>query len=386
MPGSKNVVTGDHPVVYAGRFSERIAKAGLPPDCLVLSDWQVLPAQLGSALRRATDLIILDPLSFPFESMTDEQRDMPIVLTIPTGSESFAIDEVLGEPLLSNLGLFDRIVTGDDALWNELAQKYRWRPSQRIHLDATPETVAGEISVQEREADGVAVTDDVYEPRSYWINRGRELARRAPLRAICSSRSNLPLNKAMHRVQFAALEPRFVAAKGSRDADAPFDVLEVGAGVGRWASVSGLSGTRYHGVDLSDDMLGAASTDYPEAHFESLGPDLLLPYDDESLDLTFTVDTLHHNPTPSKRTLLSEMWRVTRPGGRLLFLEDFVAERMSPGSTIHPMSIKSFVGLVMEASAGQVTLEYAQSLRYPGDDVSRAGLLELSRLGTPKSW
>lgn len=386
MPGSKNIVAGANPVVYAGRFSERVAKAGMPPDCQLLSDWEVLPAQLNLALRRATDLIILDPLSFPFESMTDEQRDVPVTLAIPIGSEPYTLDEVLGGPLLSNLGFFDRIVTGDDALWNELGQKYRWRPSQRIRLDAAPETVADEISIEEGDAGGADVTGDVYEPLSYWTKRGRALAQQAPLQAICGSRPDLSLTKAMHRVQSAALEHRFVAAKGSRDADASFDVLEVGAGVGRWASVSSLCATRYHGVDVSEDMLGAALRDYPEARFEHLGTDLLLPYHDESFDLAFTVDTLHHNPTPSKRTLLSEMWRVTRPGGRLLFLEDFVAERMRPGSTIYPMSIKKFASLVMQASVGRVTLEHAQSLRYPGDDISRAGLLELSRLGTPKSW
>jgi ubiquinone/menaquinone biosynthesis C-methylase UbiE len=95
---------------------------------------------------------------------------------------------------------------------------------------------------------------------------------------------------------------------------------------------------------------------------------------------------MHHNPTPAKRSLLSEMWRVTRPGGRLLFLEDFVVGGWSERSTVYPMSVLKFVELLLEATNGQVTLEHVESLRYPHDDMTRGGVLAVNKLGVPRRW
>jgi SAM-dependent methyltransferase len=133
-------------------------------------------------------------------------------------------------------------------------------------------------------------------------------------------------------------------------------------------------------------MIRAARADIPEGRFDLLEEDLVFPYADESFDLAFTVSVLHHNPTSAKRTLVSEMWRVTRPGGRLIFLEDFVSKKRTPGSTVYPMSINGFVDLVLEATAGRVVLEHLEALRYPYDPFFRGGLLSLSKVGTPQTW
>ena len=166
--------------------------------------------------------------------------------------------------------------------------------------------------------------DGSYEANRYWSERGAALAGSMPHRAICSVLLGSNFNKAMHRVQRTALEPQFAAARGARAEDIPFDVLEVGAGIGRWAASFDPAGTRYCGVDISEGMVAAARANFPQRTFEQLGPDLGFPYEDESFDLVFSVTVMHHNPTPAKRTLLSEMWRVAKPGGRLLFLENFV--------------------------------------------------------------
>ena len=95
---------------------------------------------------------------------------------------------------------------------------------------------------------------------------------------------------------------------------------------------------------------------------------------------------MHHNPTPAKKTLLSEMWRVARPGGWLLFLEDFVFGKWSENSTVYPMSVLEFVELLLEATSWQVVMEHVESLRYPHDDMTRGGIIAVSKLGVPKRW
>jgi ABC-type Na+ transport system ATPase subunit NatA len=50
------------------------------------------------------------------------------------------------------------------------------------------------------------------------------------------------------------------------------------------------------------------------------------------------------------------------------------------------MSVLEFVGLLLEATSGQVVLEHVESLRYPHDDKTRGGIIAVSKLGVPKRW
>lgn len=345
--------TAGSPVVYAGRFADRVA--GLPAGCPVLGDWEVLPASLAAGMEGASALVVLDPFSFPFEAMTPEQRDVPLIVVLPSGSDAGLLEAVFGAPVFERLTFFDRVAAPEGSpVWEELRRRYRWTEGQLVELESgRPEEAAEEICVLlEAEAAAHTVLGD-------------------------GSR------KAVHRAQERVLLPQFAAARAARAGDVPFDVLEVGSGIGRWAASFDLAATRFFGVDTSDEMVAAARASFPEAAFERLGADLRLPYDDERFDLAFCVRVLHHYPTPDKRVLLSEMWRVVRPGGRLIFLEDFVAARGSGG---HTVSVLGFVELLLEATAGQATLEHVESLRYPGEDVTRGGAIAVSRLGVPKRW
>ena len=381
-------VTG-HPVFYAGRFLDRVAGAGLPSDCEILSEWDVLPTRLDAVVERASTLAILDLFSFPFEAMTGDRQDVPLILVLPPQFDAEFLTTVFGAALFERLSFFDRIATGDADLWEGLRRRYGWAEGQRIEIGSDRlEEVAREIHAL-LEAESASPTffgDGDYEVARYWNERGDALADSAPHQAVCSVQHNQKFNKAMHRAQAATLEPQFAAAWGGRAEDAAFDVLEIGVGVGRWASSFDLSKIRFVGVDISEGMVNAARANFPEGHFARLGSDLLLPYADESFDLVFSVTVMHHNPTSAKRTLLSEMWRVARPGGRLMFLEDFVVAKGSAKSPVYRMSVLKFVDLVLEATAGQVVLEHVESLRYPHDDVVRSGLLSLSKVGVPKTW
>ena len=350
-------------LVYAGRFADKVSSAELPEGCEVLSEWEVLPFQL-AALERATTLVVLDLFSFPFESMTTGQWDVPLVVILPSGFDPSFLSGVFEEAVLGRLGFFDRVATADRDLWEELRLRYRWAGSQRIELHGSlPEEVAAEICGRlEQEAATPISSGEDYETIRY------------------------DLDKAVHRVQSEALGPQFAAARGALTEAVPFEALEIGVGVGRWVSKLDPANTKFTGLDVSREMIQAARADFPEGRFDLLEEDLVFPYAEESFDLAFTVSVLRHNPTSAKRTLISEMWRVTRPGGRLIFLEDFVSKRRTPGSTIYPMSIGAFVDLVLEATAGRVVLEHFEALRYPHDPFFRGGLLSLSKVGTPQVW
>jgi hypothetical protein len=97
------------------------------------------------------------------------------------------------------------------------------------------------------------------------------------------------------------------------------------------------------------------------------------------------VTTMQHNPLSVRRTLLSEMWRVARPAGRLLFMEEFVPAEQAERPSIPFMSVSEYVDLIIEVTSGQVVLEHVEALRYPHEDLFRGGVISLLRLGMPST-
>ncbi len=203
-------------VIYAGRFIDQIAGADLPDDCVVLGEQEALPHKLTGVLDRANTLVFLDLPSFPLEVMTADFWDLPMVVVLPSGLDADSLIATFGAALFERLGFFDRIVAPDPYLWEELRRRYRWAESQ--HIPAKSQ-VPGDIA---RTVCAALETADDTGPR---------------------------FNKALHRVQAAALAVRFAAARGEGKTGTPLDVLEVGAGAGRWASSFDPTNTRYVGLD-----------------------------------------------------------------------------------------------------------------------------------------
>jgi ubiquinone/menaquinone biosynthesis C-methylase UbiE len=375
------------PVIYAGRVADQVGGADLPNDCIVLGEQDTLLYELTQVLNRANTLVFLDPLSFPLEAMTAEHWNIPIVVVLPSGFDAKALITTFGSALFERLGFFDHIVTPDSALWEELRRKYCWAEGQRIPGvgDRPPSEVATTVcALFEAKSTSTATHSyDQSEAGRYWHER--MLATSVPHRAADCVDYDLRCNKTSHRVQAAALEPRFAAPQQKRGTRIPLDVLEVGTGAGRWASSFDLTKTRFFGIDAREDLLRIARINFPEGRFDLLGSELLFPYEDESFDLIFTATIMHRYPVPAKRTLVSEMWRVARPGGQLLFLEDFVFEKQQEQQAVHAMSVSEFESLILDVTAGQVVLEHAESLRYPGEDLRTGMAISLLRLGVPKT-
>ena len=380
--------SGRQPVIYAGRFVDQIEDIDVPNDCIVLGEQDVAPRKLTELLDRANTLAFLDLPSFPFEAMTEEHWDIPMFVVLPSGFDPRSSTLAFGPALFERLGFFDYIVTPDSALWAELRRKYCWVEGQRIPMVGNHPSEVATVVCTPLEAEATA-TDTPNrgqnEAARYWRERLLMLATCAAHGEVRCADDYPRLSKAVHRLQAAALEPQFVVSRGELDTGVSLDVLGVGTCVGRWASSFDLTRTRFSGLDAREDLVRFARANFPEGRFDLLGPELLFPYEDFSFDLVFSVTVMHHYPLRAKRTLLSEMWRVTRPGGRLLFLEDFVFTRQSEKPTVYPMSIGEFENLIIEATAGQVVLEHVESLQYPGEDLHRGAVVSLRRLGVPKT-
>lgn len=109
--------------------------------------------------------------------------------------------------------------------------------------------------------------------------------------------------------------PRIIEAASVIEGDS---VLEVGCGTGVLArEVIKRVGTGggVVGLDLSESMLTVARGICPDVDFRQ-GNAMSLPFDDESFDVVIASFVLMFVPDPVKA--VSEMWRVLRPGGRLV--------------------------------------------------------------------
>jgi ubiquinone/menaquinone biosynthesis C-methylase UbiE len=91
-------------------------------------------------------------------------------------------------------------------------------------------------------------------------------------------------------------------------------ILEVGCGTGHWLeSLEGISGQLY-GLDLSAAMLGQAQRRDRGFHL-ARGRAGQLPFPDDSFDLVFCVNAIHH--FQQQRRFVTEAKRLLRSGGAL---------------------------------------------------------------------
>jgi ubiquinone/menaquinone biosynthesis C-methylase UbiE len=106
-------------------------------------------------------------------------------------------------------------------------------------------------------------------------------------------------------------------------------VLEIGCGSGVYAlHVANTTGCSITGLDINAFGIHNANqlaTDRglgPQARFEVCDVSKPLPFADETFDAIFSNDVLCH--IPGRPALLSEMYRVLKPGGRMLFSDALI--------------------------------------------------------------
>lgn len=150
-------------------------------------------------------------------------------------------------------------------------------------------------------------------PESFWV--GYQPGFRVASVPIGSPRFFSEVEEHRYATEPAILEmARFEAWAGR-------DVLEAGCGIATDGVNFARRGARYTGVDLSDSAVMLARQRFGA---EGLAGEILqasildIPVADESQDLVYSNGVIHH--VPDTQRAVDEMWRVLRPGGRVVVM------------------------------------------------------------------
>ncbi len=132
-------------------------------------------------------------------------------------------------------------------------------------------------------------------------------------------------------------------------------VLEVGCGSGGYAlHVAEAVGCRILGLDVNAsgvrnaNQLAAARGLAERARFEESDASQNLPFDQDSFDAVFANDVLCH--LPGRGAVLAEMFRVLKPGGRMLFSDALVIGGMISHEEI---ATRSSIGFYVYSPPGE---------------------------------
>lgn len=125
----------------------------------------------------------------------------------------------------------------------------------------------------------------------------------------------------------ARLLAEFADRAGVREGE---DALDIGCGPGRLVRVLGQRvGERgsVTGVDPSAEAIEHNSRRDPSHRYlRSTAQQLMLP--DAAFDVVTCTFVMHHIPERHREEALAEMWRVLRPGGRLLLADAHPSDRV----------------------------------------------------------
>jgi SAM-dependent methyltransferase len=102
--------------------------------------------------------------------------------------------------------------------------------------------------------------------------------------------------------------------------DGPCRALDLGCGIGLVSSPLAQCGHEVHGIDISAGSVALAAEAGGAARFHHFDG-TAIPFPDGYFDIAFTICVLHHVPPPQWQSLVVEMTRVVKPGGKIAIFE-----------------------------------------------------------------
>ncbi len=139
-------------------------------------------------------------------------------------------------------------------------------------------------------------------------------------------------------------------------------ILDVGCGTGLHLDLYRKYQCAMYGIDPSPSMLGIAQERLGDAAKLHLGDASDMPYEDGSFDLVMAMLALHEMNQATRSSVMHEMKRVLKPGGRMLLID------FHPGP-IRPLQgwLTKLIITVSEIAAGrQHFRNYRQFLAIKG--------------------
>ena len=162
---------------------------------------------------------------------------------------------------------------------------------------------------------------------------------------------------------------RVVAASGARPGNRVLDIGCNGGYLARLLAAAVTPGGQVAGIDPSPPAIAYATRRAPANATFAVGAAQDLPWPDASFDVVTSTLAVHHIPEADRAAAFGEMFRVIRPGGRLL-VADFRPSRWHRGP--HGMrhargvdlaALAGAAGFRVEASGDLPLLHYVRAVR-----------------------
>ena len=97
-------------------------------------------------------------------------------------------------------------------------------------------------------------------------------------------------------------------------------ILDVGCGPGATDALIAPRFRSVHGVDVAAGIIDKAAEMNPGVDYHAYDGSTL-PFEENSVDVSFAICVLHHVEPPARQRFVDEMQRVTRPGGLVVIFE-----------------------------------------------------------------
>ena len=94
-------------------------------------------------------------------------------------------------------------------------------------------------------------------------------------------------------------------------------ILDAGCGDGKLSAACRQNGAVVFGIDTNESAIAFAKVFVPEGIFQ-VGTVTGMPYEDNSFDVVFCIETFEHIPPSIAHIAVAEFFRVLKRGGRLL--------------------------------------------------------------------